>query len=67
MNRCHWFEQTTLDDVRNGFWNHANEKKKLNFTKKKFFFIKSYLMQSIIGHTDKHRLQPVQSSVTSGE
>jgi hypothetical protein len=53
--------------VWNGFWNHANEKKKLKFHKIFFFLIKSYLMQSMIGHTDKHRLQPVQSSVTSGE
>lgn len=44
---------------------YCNQKKIIN--KKKINKIKnSYVIQSIIGQTDRHKVHPVQSSVTVG-
>lgn len=57
---------STFDDVWNGFRYHtANESQEIvNRQLSSSIFQNAYLMQSIIGQTDRHRVHPVQSSVT---
>lgn len=56
---------STFDNVWNSLWHHAEMDMSVKI--KKFPLSLSeciYLMQSMIGQTDKHNVQPVQSSVT---
>jgi hypothetical protein len=57
---------STLDDVGNGLFHHpeidTDKFYKLTNLKK----MTPYVMQSMMGHTETHMVQPVQSSVTWG-
>lgn len=69
---------TSFNYMRNHFWNHSenkmNNKDKAKKTLKrrikiewiKYLIFATYVMQSIIGQTDKQSVHPVQSSVTLG-
>lgn len=59
---------TALDDMRNLFGLHAvNKDKPIRKLKNIFITAPTYRMQSMIGQTDTHSVQPVQSSLTCGK
>lgn len=60
----------SLNLMRNHFGHHAvsKEEDKVQYSiYTRILKILAYLIQSMMGQTDRHKSQPVQSSVTSGK